>query len=157
RREVRVLGEDVLRSDVLRQLDEVTGLADAHVQRIEGLHRVELVRAQEALAERRHAEVDDGTAERRAAEAACDGRRSSVALLGLHDLHGQASAGVWTSSSPTGIDHGACPEATRRSSVCLSFKVSIGAQKPSYGYASTRFSSTSAGIASLTRSAWCSR
>jgi hypothetical protein len=50
RGEVRVLREDRLRSHVLGQLDEQAIVADAHVQRVERLHPVELVGGQEALA-----------------------------------------------------------------------------------------------------------
>ena len=70
RREVGVLGEDVLGADVLLQLHEPAAAADVHVERVEGLHRVGLVRPQVALTEGRHAEVDDGVPQGRAAEPA---------------------------------------------------------------------------------------
>ena len=44
--------------------------ADVDVERVEGLHRVELVRPEVALAQRRHAEVDDGVLQGLAAEPA---------------------------------------------------------------------------------------
>ena len=70
RREVGVLGEDVLGADVLLQLHEPALPADVDVERVERLHRVDLVGAEVALAERRHAEVDDGVPQWRAAEPA---------------------------------------------------------------------------------------
>jgi hypothetical protein len=48
------------------------------VERVEGLHPPDLVRVEEALAERRHPEIDDCQSKRIAAEAATrciDGRR----------------------------------------------------------------------------------
>ena len=55
--------------DECLELDEVAALAHEDVERVEGLHLTDLVRAQEALAERRHAEVDDRALE-------CSSRRS---------------------------------------------------------------------------------
>ena len=69
-REVGVLAEDLLRAHVLLQLDQKAGPAHQRVQGEVGLHRVELARRQKALAERRHAEVDEGTLEPAAAQPA---------------------------------------------------------------------------------------
>ncbi len=69
-REVRVLAEDLFTAHVLLELDQVAPAAHEHVQRIERLHLVELLLREIALAERRHAEVDERVLERRAAEPA---------------------------------------------------------------------------------------
>jgi hypothetical protein len=53
----------VLRSDVLLELHEETALTDAHMERVEGLHAVETLGRDIALAQRRHAEVDEGVPE----------------------------------------------------------------------------------------------
>jgi hypothetical protein len=66
-REVRVLGEDLIGRHVLGQLHQQAALADPHVKRIEGLHRVEALERQKALAERRHPEVEERARQRRAA------------------------------------------------------------------------------------------
>ena len=58
------------RGDELLELHEQAALADLRVQRIEGLHRVDALGRHVALAERRHAEVDEGVAQRGCAEAA---------------------------------------------------------------------------------------
>ena len=55
--EVGVLREDVLGLHVLLQLYEEATVAHQGVQWIERLHRVDLIRSQEAFAERRHPEV----------------------------------------------------------------------------------------------------
>ena len=82
-REVGVLVEDLLRRHEGRQLREPAARADAHVQRVERLHLLEPVRGQEALAERRLAEVDHRQLERRLAEAAvCSARTCCV---GVHE------------------------------------------------------------------------
>ena len=52
---------------ILLQLDEEAVVADVDVQRIERLHVVELLGGEVALAERRHPQVDEGVAQRRAA------------------------------------------------------------------------------------------
>ena len=52
RREVRVVGEDVGRGDVLLQLHEQALLADVDVERVEGLHLVQVARVEERLAQR---------------------------------------------------------------------------------------------------------
>ena len=70
RGEVRVLREDVLGRDELRELDEQALLAETHVERVEALHEPELLDGDDALAGRRHAEIDDGTAKCSTAEAA---------------------------------------------------------------------------------------
>src|SRR5690606_15131739 len=62
--EVGVLSaEDVLAGDVLVKLHEEAVLADERVERVEWLHLVELLAGQEALAERRLAEVNEGMRE----------------------------------------------------------------------------------------------
>ena len=75
RGEIRVLAEDRVRSDELLELHEQAALADLGVKRIERLHRVHAIRRHVALAQRRHAEVDERVRERRAAEAAGGPRR----------------------------------------------------------------------------------
>ena len=70
RREVGVLAEDVLGGHVGRELDEQARLADLHAQRIERLDLVELVEPEEALAQRRCAEIDQLESETNAAEPA---------------------------------------------------------------------------------------
>src|SRR5207244_7164618 len=69
RGEVRVIGEDLLRTDVLLELDEEAAVADPDVQGEEGLLLVRPLRRHEALAERLRAEVDERVLERGAAEA----------------------------------------------------------------------------------------
>ena len=71
--EVGVVAEDLLRSDVRRQLNEQALVADPHVERVEGLALVEVLRRDEALARRRHAEVDERVGELGRAEAALQG------------------------------------------------------------------------------------
>jgi len=58
-REVGVLAEDHLGRDVFGQLDEPARVTQKQAQRIERLDVVQLIGAQEALAQRRHAEVQD--------------------------------------------------------------------------------------------------
>src|SRR5262249_29186234 len=83
RGEVGVLLEDfVLRHERL-ELDEVTALAGVDMERVEGLHPMELFRPEVRLAERRHAEVDEGQLERRRAEAARGHARRCG--IGAHD------------------------------------------------------------------------
>ena len=64
-REVGVLGEDLLRRDELLQLHQEALVADVGVQRIERLHLVQLLGRDVRLAQRRHAEIDEGRGERR--------------------------------------------------------------------------------------------
>ena len=58
---VDVVAEDLLGRDVRLQLDEQALFADPDVQRIERLHVVELLRGEQALTERRLAEIDEGS------------------------------------------------------------------------------------------------
>ena len=58
RREVGVIGEDLFASDVLLELDEEARFANPYSQRVKGLHLVQLIGAQIALAQWRHAEVE---------------------------------------------------------------------------------------------------
>ena len=71
-REIGVLPEDVLRADILLELDQEALAADQHMQREVRLHRVELVAREEALAQRRHAEIDERVLQCRTAKAAFD-------------------------------------------------------------------------------------
>ena len=57
--EVRVLARRSRRARRIGQLDEQAAVADPDVERVERLHLVELVGAQEALAQRGHPEVDE--------------------------------------------------------------------------------------------------
>ena len=86
--EVRVLREDLLRRDERGQLHEPAARTGADVQGVERLHLVEPVGRKEALAERRHPEVDDRQLERCAAEAAADtvARRSNALRTHSHSL-----------------------------------------------------------------------
>src|SRR6266571_1210093 len=86
-REVGVLGEDLLRADVLLELDQQAAFADVHAQRVERLHLVELVGAQVALARWRHAQVDHQVGERRPTEAAV-GRPRGGGCIGARRQHG---------------------------------------------------------------------
>ena len=70
RREVGVLREDLLRRHELLELHQQTVLADTDMERVEGLHLAEPLRGNVALAKWRHAEVDEGMAERSRAETA---------------------------------------------------------------------------------------
>ena len=82
RRVVRVLGEDLVRRDERFELHEVAPLACEDVKREERLHVPDLLGAEKALAQRRHAEVDDRQVERGTAKAA---RRLSIGAR-AHDL-----------------------------------------------------------------------
>ena len=64
RREVRVLREDLLGRGELGYLREPAALADADVQRIEGLALLELLSREHGLAQGRLSEVDDGQLQR---------------------------------------------------------------------------------------------
>ena len=86
-REIGVLAEDRLGSHVVGKLREQAGLADLDAQRVERLHLVELVRPQEALAQRRHAEVDDS-------------RRSGLAQ-NRQACTVSASSGCWSFTPPS--------------------------------------------------------
>ncbi len=72
-REIGVLGEDRFRAHILLELHEVAGLADQHVQREVHLHLIDFAGLQEALAGRRHAEVDECVLEPAAAKPAVGG------------------------------------------------------------------------------------
>src|SRR5947207_3133852 len=79
-REIGVLAEDVVGADVLLQLHQEALVANERVQWIVRLHLVELRGGQKALAQRRHAEIDEGVPDRGLAEPAARlalaGRRS---------------------------------------------------------------------------------
>ncbi len=68
--EVGVLPEDVLGADVLLELHQEALPAHQRMQRKVGLHGVELLADEKALAQRRHAEVDERALEAGAAQAA---------------------------------------------------------------------------------------
>ncbi len=68
--EVRVLAEDVLGSNELRELHQQAVLADVGVQRIIRLHLVKLCSGDVRLTQRRHSQIGERMAERLAAEAA---------------------------------------------------------------------------------------
>jgi hypothetical protein len=70
RGEVGVFPEDVLRAHVLAQLDEKACPAHERVERKVRLHRIELLGREKALAERRHAEIDETVLQAAAAETA---------------------------------------------------------------------------------------
>ena len=63
RRKIGVFRKNMLRLDVFLQLHQEAIVADQNVQRKVRLHLVDLIGAQEALAKRRHAEIDEGCRE----------------------------------------------------------------------------------------------
>ena len=69
-REIGVFAEDVLRAHVLAELDQEAAAAHQRMEREVRLHRVELLGREEALAQRRHAEIDQAVRQRAAAQAA---------------------------------------------------------------------------------------
>jgi hypothetical protein len=69
--------------DELLQLHQEAVLADVGVQRIERLHLVELLDGDVRLAQRRHAEVDEGISQRFATEAAGVSGSSVTASVGI--------------------------------------------------------------------------
>ncbi len=71
-REIGVFVEDVLGRHVFLYLRQEARAAHHHLERIERLHRVDLVGGEEALAQRRHAEIDE-IVQRAAAEPATVG------------------------------------------------------------------------------------
>ena len=77
RGEVGVLGERLLRGDQRRDLREQALLADAHVQRVGRLHRLDGLGGEEELAGRRGAEVQEAAQLRRPAQPARDHRRGA--------------------------------------------------------------------------------
>ena len=80
-REIGVFGENVRRADELRKLNQPAGMANPGVERVIALWRVELVLGEEALTERRHAEIDEAVLEWRAAMTAShrlSGRRYRI-------------------------------------------------------------------------------
>ena len=83
RREVRVLGENALRRDELRDLHEPAGGADPCVQRIEDLGLTQAAFGENRLAQRRLAEVDEAQRERASAMPA---RRRAARRLALGGL-----------------------------------------------------------------------
>ena len=71
--------------DERRQLREPAVRADPDVERIERLHRLEPIGGEEALAERRLAEIDHRQLERRLAEATVrSARRHGAEVWGAH-------------------------------------------------------------------------
>ncbi len=70
RGEVSVLAENLVRCDVLFQLHQQAAVAHVGVEREKGLQAVEPIGGQEALAQRRHAEVDEIVLELFAAQTA---------------------------------------------------------------------------------------
>ena len=91
RREVGVLGEDDVGLDVFVELDEVAGFADKSVERIEDFALVQILGLHDVLARRAAAEIHEGVAQRRIAEAAREagdlggGRKGGC--LGFTELH----------------------------------------------------------------------
>ena len=60
RREVRIFAEDMLVADVGLELDQETLAADVDVERVEGLHLVQLVTTHVTFAKRRHSQIHEG-------------------------------------------------------------------------------------------------
>ena len=68
--EVGVVGEDLLPTHILLELDQKAALADPRMERVERLHGVHLVRRNKALAQWRHPEIHHRVAQAGATEAA---------------------------------------------------------------------------------------
>src|SRR5437868_8671930 len=101
-REVGVVREDVLSRYILLELDQEAALANPHPKGIERLHLVELVTAQEALAKRRHSQINDCMAKPGSAKTAMTRCRAHCHWLWprtrvLHNVH----SGHLKLSSPT--------------------------------------------------------
>ena len=60
RREIGVFGDNVLRADEFGKLNQPAGVANPDVKRVLDLWRVEFGFGEETLAQRRHAEIDEG-------------------------------------------------------------------------------------------------
>ena len=90
RGEVRVLAEDRIRRDELLELHEQADVTHLGMERIERLHRGDAFRRHVALAERRHAEIDERAPKRRGAEAARGYARTcgSAAAQGVSEAVG---------------------------------------------------------------------
>jgi hypothetical protein len=89
RREVGVLGEDVLGRDVLLELDQQAAVADPDLERVERLHLVGLVGGEDALAQRRHPEIAQRVGQAGVAEPA--GRRGHATTLSGRPNGGEAA------------------------------------------------------------------
>ena len=74
RGEVRIFPKYVLRADILPELNEEAAFADKHMEREIGLHCVELLRTQKALAERGHTKIDERMPKCRSAKPAAVSR-----------------------------------------------------------------------------------
>ena len=93
RREVGIGRENMVGRHIFLQLDEEAGVAHHDPKRVEGLHLIELGGIEEAFAQGRHAEIDEGPAKCRSAEPAtrqlcssyirsgCEGQRHAVHSL----------------------------------------------------------------------------
>ena len=86
RREVRILGEDLVWSDEFLQLHQETRIAHIRMQRIERLHLLQLIGRDVRLAQGRHPEVDEGGLQWGTAEAAAEtgpGRQEWNSVIGV--------------------------------------------------------------------------
>ena len=70
RGEVRVVGKNILAGYIGGKLHEKTGVAQPHMERIEGLRIVQPLLGDIAFTQRRHAEIDERTRKLRTAQAA---------------------------------------------------------------------------------------
>src|SRR5258708_16246689 len=77
---IGVFGKDVLGTDILLQLHQITLLADLHMQRVKRLHRVEMIRRKIALAQWRHAKIHESMSERRLTETTVWGSQEPLCL-----------------------------------------------------------------------------
>ena len=69
-REIGIFGEDMRRAHEFRQLDQPAMVTDPCVQRVIDFRLIELLLGEETLAERRHAKINEGVLQGRAAMAA---------------------------------------------------------------------------------------
>ncbi len=95
RAEVGVVGKDRFAAHIFMELHQPALIADVGVQRVERLHRVQLVGAKKALAERAHAEVHEGVDQGGGAGAAGSGRHRRPMVSGVpHGLKRQSEPAV---------------------------------------------------------------
>src|SRR5277367_1841337 len=94
RGEIGVIGKDIFWTNILLELDEEATATYAHMQGVEGLHLVDLARAEIALAQRRHSQVDNRLLERLLAKAAagnflnrlCERSHNILRVDGVHSV-----------------------------------------------------------------------
>src|SRR5260370_41580107 len=77
---IGVFGKDVLGTDLLLQLHQITLFAHLYMQRVKRLHRIELVSWKIALAQWRHAKIHESVSERRLTETTARGSQEPLCL-----------------------------------------------------------------------------